>query len=143
VDESQAGNKFTEALVAVMLNRLCKGTVPCITLPDASYANKVTCVPDGTELIFRVFVVVSDVAVRLPPCINPDDVIAPAVSPLIPVSDLLLRSTLDSAPVYGTNSDARVCPSIVMLVTLRESSPFSVLGKTVLLTPLRDIPCYY
>ena len=113
-----------------------------ITSPVAFVARYLAVVPAGTELIFRVLVVVSAVAVTFCDCTNPDVVTAAHVMPFTPTRDFEFKSTLDCAPVYGTNKAANCCPFMVIDDKSSESSPFNVLGKTVLLTPLRDIPCY-
>jgi hypothetical protein len=113
---------------------ICVGIVdPSITLPLASTANDFATVPLGTELIFNVFVVVSPVAVTLSPCTSPDAVSDVAERVFTPVSDLLFRSVLLIALAYGINRVFSVSPLMVMLVTLRLSSPFRVFGNTLLL----------
>ena len=63
--------------------------------------------------------------------------------PLTPTRDFEFKSTLDCAPVYGTNKAANCCPLIVNDDKSSESKPLSVLGKTVLLTPFSDITVFH
>ena len=90
-------------------------------------------------MIRSVSVVVSAVAVTFCDCTNPDAVTAAHVMPLTPTRDFEFKSTLDCAPVYGTNKAASCCPFMVIDDKSSESNPLSVFGNTVLETPFSDI----